>query len=255
MTFTAMYSVRLDEGLEVFNDLVSGERSPQPGAGGFEASLYHGESGVFLTPRSAPDDFILQLEKRGPEKEYLRFDHQEIACLEAARAAFGFAGLSAIIRRTSRQVTGKTIVDTFKGITFRATLRDGTEFDHDRFSFGQKRLLTFLWYAAPNVDGPIIADELANGLHHAWIDTCMRTIGDRQAFLATQNPLIFDFLEFASAEQARVSLVRCSPGETESGAAQWRWNNLTTDEAERLFIAYEARFQHVSELLRVEGLW
>ena len=195
------------------------------------------------------------MENRGSAEEYLRMDHREVACLDGARVAFGFAGLSGIVRRTSRQVVGTTQIDTFKGITFRATLRDGTEFDHDRFSFGQKRLLTFLWYAASNVDGPIIADELANGLHHAWIDICMRTIGDRQAFLATQNPLIFDFLEFASADEARVSLVRCSTGETESGATQRRWNNLTTDEAERLFLAYEARFQHVSELLRVEGLW
>ncbi|MBK9366647.1 MAG: ATP-binding protein [Deltaproteobacteria bacterium] len=155
-----------------------------------------------------------------------------------------------LIRRTERKVDGEFTSDTMKGITFKAILPNGSEFDQDKLSFGQKRMLTFLWYAAANEHGPIIVDELANGLHHAWIQKCFEVIGERQAFLSTQNPLILDFLDFTSAEHTARSMVRCEVGER-----GWRWGNLNTEEAERLYRACQANFMHVSEILRSEGLW
>ena len=49
----------------------------------------------------------------------------------------------------------------------------------------------------------VIADELVNGLHHSWIEECIQAIGDRQTFLTSQNPLLLDYLSFASPEDVK----------------------------------------------------
>ena len=66
--------------------------------------------------------------------------------------------------------------------------------DRDLLSYGQKRLLSFYWYLAVRADQPVVADELANGLHYEWIDACVNELSERQSFLATQNPLLMDYL-------------------------------------------------------------
>jgi energy-coupling factor transporter ATP-binding protein EcfA2 len=136
---------------------------------------------------------------------------------------------------------------------FQIRYPDGTSIHHDLLSFGQKRVLAFFWYLACN-PSVVIADELVNGLHHEWIRACVEELRTRQSFLTSQNPLLVDFLSFGSPDDARRSFVLC---DRESGAATGRfvWRNLTEDEARRFFSAYETGVQHVSEILRTEGLW
>lgn len=198
-----------------------------------------------------PIDLLKWIRNVPPEDDLVEAEVADIIpALADAAQTLGLAKLRFLIRRTERKVDGEFTSDTMKGITFKAILPNGAEFDHDKLSFGQKRMLTFLWYAAANEHGPIIVDELANGLHHAWIQKCFEVIGDRQAFLSTQNPLILDFLDFTSAEHTARSMVRCEVGER-----GWRWGNLNAEEAERLYRACQANFMHVSEILRSEGLW
>ena len=131
--------------------------------------------------------------------------------------------------------------------------RPGEEVSHDLLSYGQKRLLAFFAYADASPD-LIIADELVNGLHHEWISACLEEIGDRQAFLTSQNPLLLDFLRFDSAEEVRRTFILC---ERTSSApdAQLIWRNPTEDEAESFFAAYQTGIQRVSDILLTKGLW
>jgi energy-coupling factor transporter ATP-binding protein EcfA2 len=131
--------------------------------------------------------------------------------------------------------------------------RPGEEVSHELLSYGQKRLLAFFAHADASRD-VIIADELVNGLHHEWIKACLEEIGDRQAFLTSQNPLLLDFLRFDSAEEVRRTFILC---ERTTGAlgAQLIWRNPTEEEAESFFAAYQTGIQRVSDILLTKGFW
>ena len=121
----------------------------------------------------------------------------------------------------------------------------------EALSFGQKRLFTWLVLSAFCPHVPLFADELTNGLHHALVRTCIEAIGDRQAFLATQEPLLLDHLEFDSAEAVRKTFVLCRTNE----AGQWVWEKPSAEMAEAVYGSYCVDVKHVSEIVRTLGLW
>jgi energy-coupling factor transporter ATP-binding protein EcfA2 len=129
----------------------------------------------------------------------------------------------------------------------------GVEFSHNFLSYGQKRLLAFLYYLDTNFKF-IIADELVNGMHHDWIRACLDQIGDRQSFLTSQNPLMLDYLPLESVEQVQKSFIQCR-AEVVDDTTQLVWSNLAAEDAEELFADYQVGIQHVGEILRVRGLW
>ncbi|MBN8229891.1 AAA family ATPase [Corallococcus macrosporus] len=130
--------------------------------------------------------------------------------------------------------------------------RAGEEVSHEELSHGQKRLLAFFAHvdASPDL---VISDELANGLHHEWISVCLDEIGERQAILTSQNPLLLDFLRFGGIEEVRRTFILC---ERMGSAANPRliWRNLSEDEAGSFFLAYRTGLQRVSDILRTQGL-
>ena len=99
-----------------------------------------------------------------------------------------------------------------------------------------------------------IIDELVNGLHHSWIEATMDKLGDRQSFLTSQNPLLMDYLGFESAEDVQRTFILC-PGASEASGGRLPIRNLSAEEAERFQRAYAVGIQHVSEILRDQGLW
>lgn len=140
-----------------------------------------------------------------------------------------------------------------QGFTFEVTRADGTTIHHDRLSYGQKRLLSFLYYLECNPH-VVIADELVNGLHHRWIDACMEAMAGRQAFLTSQNPLLFDYVDFDSVEQVASSFIACKV-ELVDGREQLGWQNMSAQDATIFFEAYEVGIEHVGDILITRGLW
>ena len=88
----------------------------------------------------------------------------------------------------------------------------------------------------------------------SWIEDCIKAVGDRQVFLASQNPLLLDYLEFDSTEKVGRSFIQCRV-KPEKAGDQMRWSNLSDVDAARFFDAYQVGLQHVSEILRTKGLW
>lgn len=135
---------------------------------------------------------------------------------------------------------------------FLFTAQTGGTFNHHALSYGQKRLLAFLYYLDVN-ERYVIADELVNGMHHDWIKACFELMGNRQAFLTSQNPILLDYLPLESVEQAQRGFIQCKMNTT-----QYRnelvWSNLDAEDAKELLADYEVGIQHVGELLRVRGL-
>jgi energy-coupling factor transporter ATP-binding protein EcfA2 len=195
---------------------------------------------------------------RGDSPETLRFGRSDDPVLDRICELLTLVNLSVHPRFSGSAKPGPYEVLEYSGFDLIATLdcaTPPTRIPHERLSFGQKRMFSFLWQLASYPQGVVIADELVNGLHYSWIAACIEEIGDRQALIASQNPLLMDFLTFDSAEQARRTFVLCSAHEQEDGHREWEWRNLTADEAESFFRAHQVGIQHVSEILRTKGLW
>jgi energy-coupling factor transporter ATP-binding protein EcfA2 len=129
----------------------------------------------------------------------------------------------------------------------------GVEFSHNFLSYGQKRLLAFLYYLDTSREF-VVADELVNGMHHDWIRACLDLIGSRQSFLTSQNPLMLDYLPLESVEQVQKSFIQCR-AEVVDDRTQLVWSNLSAEDAEELYADYQVGIQYVGEILRVRGLW
>jgi len=167
------------------------------------------------------------------------------------------AGFEKVILSLSLQKKLKVGQDkdgyVFGKCKFFIQLRNGDIISHDQLSFGQRRLLAFLYYTACNPD-VIVADELTNGLHHEWIEACVDELQKRQSFVATQNPLLIDYLPVNSPKDAETAFIQCRL--IEKDGKQWMdWRNTTPEEAERFWKTYETGVQFINEILRTDGLW
>lgn len=254
--------IRFSEGLETLAELEAGEWGsledtksqvlrviPSPGNPSFILSAVGPPLERALRAQSARDRVVLSAEDLPLLGEVARIE--------------GFAAVSLHIERIEKVPVGhQRWLHRYGRPRFYITRKDGSELYHDRLSRGQKRLLAFLYYLEANPD-IVIADELVNDLHHAWIQHCVERIGNRQAFLTSQNPLLFDHLTFDSAEQVARSFVLCSTvsgsviseSEDLAQSEELIWRNPSEEEAESFFRAYQAGVLHVSEILRSKGLW
>ncbi|MBX3467410.1 MAG: AAA family ATPase [Planctomycetes bacterium] len=142
----------------------------------------------------------------------------------------------------------------FTRFAFRLVRHDGSALSHEHLSYGQKRMLALLYYMACNPQ-VLIADEVVNGLHHEWIAAVMERIRDRQAFLTSQNPLLFDYLSVDSAERAGRMFVLCSAEQDERGKTTVTWRNMDPEEAARFHEDLAAGVEYPSEVLLRRGLW
>lgn len=137
------------------------------------------------------------------------------------------------------------------GLSF--TRRDGSVLTHEQLGYGQKRLLSFLFYLDLNEDF-VIADELPNGLHPRLVEACVHALGPRQCFLTSQNPLLFEHVPLGSAGETRASLIHCATGLRDG--REWKvWANPGPETASRLLGAYQRGDTPLGTLLRAHGLW
>ncbi len=82
----------------------------------------------------------------------------------------------------------------------------------------------------------------------------MQAIGDRQAFLTSQNPLLFEYVEFESIEQVETRFITCR-SELVDGAEQLVWQNMPREDAERFYRGYQADIESIGDILINRGLW
>ncbi|OJH40702.1 AAA family ATPase [Cystobacter ferrugineus] len=136
---------------------------------------------------------------------------------------------------------------------FGFTRRDGAVLSREHLGYGQKRLLSLLYYLDVNEDF-LIADELVHALHPRWVEAIVRELGGRQSFVTSQNPLLFEYVRFASADEVRASLIHCGL-EVHEERERKVWSNPSVDTAERLFGDYRRGGSPLATLLRIHGLW
>lgn len=185
--------------------------------------------------------------------ESITIPHTKLRFLGEVVPLLGFKHADLILRLLSKGVKDGVEKTYYSKFGFAFTFEDGSIITHELLSYGQKRLLAFLYYAAANPD-IVIADELVNGLHYDWIEACLKAIRDRQAFLTSQNPVLLDFLPFQSAEEVQRTFILCRR-EVKDGHVQLSWQNMSAQSAESFFRSYKTEALQVSEILRARGLW
>jgi len=242
---------RFDESLELFARITD--------SSGFPGELLRLARGPFIpgsfAPPLVPDAMLRKLEGMyKPTRSDYALAHQDLDFLSEIKDVMGFASAELKVDVIERHpVNGASERVKLGNLVFRFWWEGGDFITHSRLSYGQKRLLTFFYYLASNPDF-VIADELVNGLHHRWIAASVEAIGQRQAFLTSQNPLLFDYLPLASPEEVRSSFVLCR-SEPRDGRPGWAWENMSEEDAAELFAAHEVGIEHVSEILQSRGLW
>lgn len=255
--FTWTGVVRFDEALSFFAFL-QGRRDDKDGsvrlAFGRDAISGETQWSVFHPSLSRVFGPLQAAFEHSEDRDRLHVPLSELGGISEAVELMGMksGAFRAELGRNDRSATVEDFV--YERFQFRFVRRDGTTVIDDHLSFGQKRLVAFLFYAWAN-QGPIVADELVDGMHHRWVEHCIKAIGSRQAFLSSQSPLLVDFLGFDSVEDVRRTFVLCDVADDPDGFESLRWRALTDEEASEFYDAYRVGIQHVSEILRDRGLW
>ncbi|MFO0755091.1 MAG: AAA family ATPase [Byssovorax sp.] len=183
----------------------------------------------------------------------LVLDQNRFPVLLSVAMMLGFESVELRFLHTKTEVEEARPSRIFGEPKFMLRRSDGSVIPHTLLSYGQKRALALLYYLEANPHC-VIADELVDGLHHAWLVEIVEALNKRQSFLASQNPLLLDYLEFDSAEKVAKSFIQCRLIKSKKGD-RMSWSNLSAYDADRFFEAYQVGLQHVSEILRSKGLW
>jgi energy-coupling factor transporter ATP-binding protein EcfA2 len=241
---------RFDEGISFYREIFSS------GSSRAVLTLDKENRPLQLSGRFLPELLVGQFfEPEGLEGKTLRWGSERIPFLRTLCQLMGFSEAEYSIepqekRSLSSDSQTRIVYENYKVKFFWSK---GGFVSNDNLSYGQKRLLALLHYLACNPMF-VIADEIVNGLHHEWIAFCLNEIGDRQAFLTSQNPLLFDHLAFENAADVSQQFVVCTtvPG---SSRPRLLWKQLDSAKASQFYASYERGIQYVSEILQTEGLW
>jgi len=244
---------RFDEASDAFRALTDGKRGDLLTLDPFFCRVRDGspELGASLLPRDLSKIFSIS----PPPPILSAHGSREDSTFPTLQQICQVLGLEGIIATPNLRTEAPDGTRTYDQWRFEVHWPNGLKHHHSGLSFGQKRLLAFLWYLGCIPEGPVITDELVNGFHHSWIETCLNIISERQAFMASQNPLLLDFLDFENAEEVRGSFVFCEKTVDEGEPVQWRWRNMDQAEAAAVYRAYKVGIQHVSNILQSKGLW
>lgn len=182
-----------------------------------------------------------------PDATTLAFEHPELPFLDRMVRLSGFESARMELSLLDRHTAGTGVEHArFGNNEFFFTCRQGrTTLGHDALSHGQKRLLALLYYLEANPD-VIVADELTNGMHHAWLIPIMTEIAERQAFLSSANALLFDYVKYESAADLQASIILCGSDEHQ----RTTWRNLDDGQARAVYDSYDAGLQRIADSLQ-----
>lgn len=246
-------AVRFDEALQCFRAILGSDQGAGAHQPRIETHVQH-EDGLkaYGNWTFIPATFIPSIYHQS-DGSTTDFSSDEFSFLAGLARALDAQQVSLKLKLIETEPTSYGESSTFRGYDVRVTFEDGRVATASSLSFGQKRLLAFFYYVACN-ENIVIADEIVNGLHWEWIETCLDAVGDRQAFLTSQNPLLLDMLPIDSQEAAASTFIQCRAHPTDKGTT-WGWQNLSEHDAKELWEAYNVGVRQIGEILRARGMW
>ncbi len=259
--FTARIGGRFDESLGGFDAMIGGglrDRENEDRIVSFLFSPKRSKDGSILggTQLGVPSQVMEKIKSEPSilDQESPKISHLELDFLQKFTRLAQIQEAYMILRLTSKSTSSAGTENYLFGeVTYSFGLNDGSVFKESALSYGQKRLLSFLYHMSLN-SHVVIADELVNGMHYDWIEACLREIGDRQSFLTSQNPLLLDFLPFATEQDVEHTFILCG-NEPREGHRYMVWKNMPEESAQTFFRSYKTQALQVSEILRSRGWW
>jgi energy-coupling factor transporter ATP-binding protein EcfA2 len=250
--FGAEFAYRFDESLETFDSITAGDagKTPKPGRAPF-VRLERRLIGNLAESTFVPSQYLPTSPEPGQSSAKVALPPGSSFAKLPQIANVKDMSMSFAIDGVQQRPDGLWL--HFGRAEFLFSGARGVVFNQDALSYGQKRLLAFLWYLDANPDY-VVADELVNGMHHDWIRASLDEIGQRQAFLTSQNPLLLDYLPLESVEQIQKTFIQCRT-ELVDDEPHISWSNLSAEDAAELFADYQVGIQPVGEILRARGLW
>jgi ABC-type phosphate/phosphonate transport system ATPase subunit len=251
---------RYDEAYDYFERLTHEEREDQPRASFFRLDqLLKGigfSSDLFSVSTCRAMRDAIELLEKTPDQVKLQSPpppgikgEEPLPWLAVFRELVRIDEVSITFELVSAKQSSNTIIMHYGPMSLRYATH-GATLRGDQLSFGQKRLFALLHYLDAH-ESIVLADEMVNGLHHEWIERCLEISNTRQSFLSSQNPILFDFMDFSSAEDAAERFIECNVEEQ----GRFVWRNMSLDDAAEFYAVYETGVQHVSEILRTRGYW
>ena len=242
---------RFDEGLDVFRSIVGWLSADQPLEWeSVDGASWRGNRALngFTWGWIRPNELLAN-----PDAPVL-VGHERLGISQAFLDALGAVDVVANFGVPEVQRSGESTKVSLSSFELRMKRANGDVLRHTSWSWGQQRLVAFALYLAANKDY-VVADELVNGMHHEWIELCLREIGDRQCFLTSQNPILVDYTNLVSVQQIQRAFVLCAVRETKPGQTARTWRNMTEREAAELWEARTNGFESTSEVMRNRGWW
>lgn len=135
-------------------------------------------------------------------------------------------GLDDIVFTLSRDMNGGPVTTGFR---FHDPLQGWV--DSRQLNESQKRLFVIHCRLATlqQWGAPLIADELFNDLHPAWIEDVVARLKGMQSFVTTPSLVLLDAMPWDNAAELPRMFVRC-----ERRGRALRWSNLSAEEAREL---------------------
>lgn len=257
-------ALRFDEALGIFDTITGRDLGGDGTRFGLQVTT-HDSGAVSIHADFAPSTLVhafLRKYSPGSRKaapsadppQVIVFDRAELAFLSQVCDIMEFSNCQIEFSLQQREKLEEMKVTTYGYPRFRFSKSDGSIIPHSFLSYGQKRLLSFMYYLEASKELAIV-DELVNGFHYKWIEKCLDFCAGRQTFLTSQNPLLLDSLSFASVEAAQKTFITCRTRTIGSEPEAACWKNIDRRGATAFYQALQSNFQSVSEILRANGLW
>lgn len=247
LAYSGSRCTRMEEGVETFTALLgpsTGSALPKLGL-----TIVTSDIGNVVTGQHV--DFSNRLVVRASDN-VVEISPDLFPALRRFLELSQYVDATLLLTRVAHEASKDLEIATFGNPFIRFKLHNGNEIPHQQLSYGEKRLLTFLikLYDHP---AAIVVDELANGMHHAWLDACIDMLVDfeTQAFLSSQNPLLLDGLPINEEGFGKHGVVVCESDE--QGHMVWR--NLSERETRDFLDSLAVGIMHISEIMRSKGLW
>ena len=241
---------RFDEALGEYNKLMSHDvvaSNQSRGDGVSRPYVVWGGDGDLLFAGSVPAQLLGEGELAIPAKG--------VAFLKSVERILTYVPLDVRFRFARTSGEGRKLFNYDAPRIYLRLPNDGDTITDNDLSFGETRALSFLAHLSDSASRHIIiADELMNGLHHSLGVALLDEIGDRQAFLATHEPVLMDEVDFESADELRRSLLLCRRNPDPKGPP-FVWTQLSPEEAAEVFPYYPKSLMHGSQILKHWELW
>ncbi|MCP4135044.1 MAG: AAA family ATPase, partial [bacterium] len=125
----------------------------------------------------------------------LEIDRQAFPILAEIASELGFKAIRLLYSFKSKTKKDDGIHYDWSTFAIHADIDPDNTITESLLSYGQRRFIAIMLYLNRHKN-VLVIDEPVNGLHHRMIEKVIEMMESKQSFIANQNPILFDYMEF-----------------------------------------------------------